>query len=147
MDSKQNKQLVMKAYEMYKNKDIQGVLAMLDDRVEWLGFESDFIPFAGTHHGRDQVAQFFGKLEQAQDVVRFEPQNFIADGDKVAVTGVASWHVKSTGRTYDSPWAHVFTLRDGKIMRFEQYNDTAQAEAAFRPGQEAGVAQQRQAPH
>jgi ketosteroid isomerase-like protein len=132
MDTRQNKQLVMQAYDMYRNKDIKGILAMVDDQVEWIGNDSDYIPFAGSHHGRDQVAQFFSKLEQAQDVIRFEPQNFIAEGDKVVVTGAASWHVKSTGQTYDSPWAHVFTLRDGKIARFEQYNHTAD-QAAFHP--------------
>ncbi|HEV7814298.1 MAG TPA: nuclear transport factor 2 family protein [Janthinobacterium sp.] len=147
MDTKQNKQLVMQAYEMYKNKDIKGILALCDDKVEWIGPESEFIPFAGSHHGKDQVAQFFSKLEQAQDIVRFEPQDFIAEGDKVAVTGAAAWHVKGTGQTYDTPWAHVFTLRNGKIARFEQYPHTAAAEAAFRPAQAAGASQTKPMQH
>jgi ketosteroid isomerase-like protein len=147
MDTSQNKQLVMRVYEMYKNKDIKGILALCDEKIEWIAPDSDYIPFAGSFHGRDQVAQFFSKLEQSQDVIRFEPQNFIAEGDKVAVTGAASWHAKSTGLTYDSPWAHVFTLRDGKIARFEQYSHTAAAEAAFRPTQATGVSQQRPMRH
>jgi ketosteroid isomerase-like protein len=147
MDTTQNKQLVMRVYEMYKNKDIKGILAQCDDRVEWIGLESDYIPFAGSYHGKDQVAQFFSKRDQSQDVINFEPQNFIAEGDKVAVTGASSWHVKSTGLTYDSPWAHVFTLRDGKIARFQHYDHTAAAEAAFRPTQATGVSQQRPMPH
>jgi uncharacterized protein len=147
MDTKQNKQLVMQAYEMYRNKDIKGILALCDDKVEWIGQESEFIPFAGRHHGKDQVAQFFSKLEQSQDAIRFEPRDFIADGDKVAVTGGAAWHVKATGQTYDSPWAHVFTLRNGKIVRFEQFNHTAAAEAAFRPAQGAGASQAKPMRH
>ncbi|HZV65375.1 MAG TPA: nuclear transport factor 2 family protein [Telluria sp.] len=147
MDTKQNKQLVMHAYEMYKNRDIKGILALCDDKVEWMGPESELIPFAGNHHGKDQVAQFFSKLEQAQDAVRFEPHDFIADGDKVAVTGDAAWHVKGTGQTYEGPWAHVFTLRNGKIARFEQYVHTAAAEAAFRPAQTASAAQAKPLRH
>ncbi len=147
MDSKQNKQRVMQAYDMYRNKDIAGILAMVDPQVEWVGYDSDYIPFAGSHHGKDEVAQFFQKLDAAQEVLRFEPRNFIAEGDKVAVTGTGSWRVKATGQSYDSPWAHVFTLRDGKIVRFEQFNHTAAAEAAYRSGQGAGVAQPRPAQH
>ena len=141
MDTKQNKQLVMQAYEMYKNKDIKGILALQDEKVEWISPESDYIPFAGSYHGRDQVAQFFSKLEQAQDAIQFEPQTFIAEGDKVVVTGIASWHVKATGQTYDNPWAHIFTIRDGKIIRLQQYNHSAAAEAAFRSPQVAGMSQ------
>jgi ketosteroid isomerase-like protein len=141
MDTKQNKQLVMQVYDMYKNKDIKGILALQDEKVEWISPESDYIPFAGNYHGRDQVAQFFSKLEQTQDAIKFEPQNFIAEGDKVAVTGISSWTVKATGQSYDNPWVHIFTLRDGKIVRLEQYNHTAAAEAAFRPTQAAGASQ------
>lgn len=38
------------------------------------------------------------------------------------------------GRTYDSPWVHVFPLRDGKVARFQDYHDTAAGERAYRPG-------------
>jgi len=147
MDSKQNKQIIRQAYDMYMRKDIEGILALLDDKVEWTGYDSDYIPFAGTHHGKDQVAQFFSKLEQAQEALRFEPAQFIAEDDKVAVTGTASYHVKATGKDYDSPWAHVFTVRDGKIVRFQQFNHTGAAETAYRPGQAAGVSGQRPAQH
>jgi ketosteroid isomerase-like protein len=139
MDTKQNKQLVMQAYEMYKNKDIKGILALQDDEVEWISPESEYIPFSGGYHGRDEVAQFFSKLEQAQEVIQFEPRTFIAEGEKVVVTGISSWHVKATGQTYDNPWCHIFTIRDGKIIRLEQYNHTAAAEAAYRSTQAAGV--------
>ncbi len=138
MDTKQTKQVVMQAYQAYKDKNIKGILNLCHDDVDWISTESDYIPFAGPHHGRDQVAQFFSKLEQSQDNLQFEPQTFIAEGDKVAVSGISRWLVKSTGLTYDNPWVHIFTLRDGKIARFEQHNHTAAAEAAFKPTQGAG---------
>lgn len=141
MDTKQTKQLVMQAYQMYKDKNIKGILSLLDDKIEWIGQDSDYIPFAGGFHGKDEVAHFFSKLEQSQDVVKFEPQIFIAEGDKVAVTGISTWTVKATGQTYDNPWVHIFTIRDDKIARFEQHNHTAAAEAAFKPTQAAGISQ------
>ena len=47
--------------------------------------------------------------------------------------GDANWLAKLTGRSFDSPWVHVLTIQDGKIARFEAYNDTAPAERAFCP--------------
>lgn len=140
MDTSQTKQLVMQAYQCYRTHDIRGILSLLDENIEWIGPDSDTVPFAGQFHGKDQVAQFFSMLDQAQDVILFEPQNFIAEGDKVAVTGDSRWGVKATGLTYDSPWVHIFTLRDGKITRFEQHSHTAAADAAYRAGQGAGQA-------
>ena len=147
MDTKQAKQLVMQAYEFYKDKNINGILSLVDDKVEWIGPESDYVPFAGQFHGKDQVTQFFSKLEQTQEAINFEPQNFIAEGDMVAVTGISSWRVKATGQTYDNPWAHIFTVRDGKIVRFEQHAHTAATEAAFRPAQGAPTAAEKPMRH
>jgi uncharacterized protein len=133
MSSQTNKQLVMQAYQLFKDNDIKGMLALYADDIEWHGVESELIPFSGVYRGREQVGRFFSELAQAQDVMMFEPQTFIAEDDKVAVTGRSSWRVKSTGQKYDNPWAHVFTVRDGKVVSFVQYNDTAAAEAAYRP--------------
>jgi hypothetical protein len=33
--------------------------------------------------------------------------------------------VKSTGKKFDSEWAHVFTIKGGKIKRFQEFYDTA----------------------
>jgi ketosteroid isomerase-like protein len=123
----------MEGYKRFLNKDLEGVLERFSEDVEFVGPELDCTPFAGCYHGKDEVRQYFAKLDAAQEAMRFEPTAFIAEDDKVAVTGSATWHVKSTGLDYSSPWAHVFTVRDGKVTRFEQYVDTAATEHAFRP--------------
>ena len=135
MSTQENKQLVTQGYQMFKNKDIRGLLELYADEIEWIGNESDHIPFAGTYRGKSQVAEFFSDMEQAQEVIQFEPRTFIAEGDKVVVTGDAKWLVKATGLQYENPWVHVFTVRDGKVVRFQHYGHTAAAEAAFRPSQ------------
>jgi ketosteroid isomerase-like protein len=140
MDTKQTKQLVMQAYQAYADKNIKAILNLCHDDIDWVSSESDYIPFAGHFYGKDEVAQFFSKLEQSQDNLLFEPRNFIAEGDKVAVSGVSRWRVKATGQTYDNPWVHIFTVRDGKITRLEQHNHTAAAEAAYKPTQGIGQA-------
>jgi ketosteroid isomerase-like protein len=133
MNAQQNKQLVMEGYRRFQNKDIEGVLERFAEDVEWVGPELDSAPFSGNYHGKDEVRRFFVDLDAAQEATRFEPTAFIAEDDKVAVTGTATWHVKSTGLDYSSPWAHVFTVHDGKVTRFEQYVDTAATEHAYRP--------------
>ncbi|QAU33715.1 nuclear transport factor 2 family protein [Janthinobacterium sp. 17J80-10] len=133
MDSQQNKQMVLRGYELFQAGDIQELLQLFSDDIEWIGSPVEFVPFSGNHHGKQEVAEFFMEMDSAQEAELFEPQDVIAEGDKVVVTGNSKWIVKATGQSYDSPWVHVFTIQDGKIIKFQEYNDTAAGRAAFLP--------------
>ncbi|MES2019423.1 MAG: nuclear transport factor 2 family protein [Pseudomonadota bacterium] len=134
MSAAENKTLVMEGYRQFQSGDIQHLLERYHDDAEWTGPESDLAPFAGKFHGRQGIAQFFSKLADSVQPIRFQPLTVVAEGDSVVVTGEASWRVKSTGRSYDSAWVHVFTLREGKVATFQSYYDTAACEKAFQPG-------------
>ena len=45
--------------------------------------------------------------------------------------GTYRWRVKKNGREYGGEWAHVFTVRDGRIAGFHEYMDSAAAVAAY----------------
>ena len=134
MNTQENKQVVMEGYRDYQNGNIQNLLDRYHEDAEWSTPESELIPFSGNFHGKSGIAQFFAKLDAAVQTIRFEPKQFIAEGDQVVVTGEASWLAKPTGRAYDSAWIQVFTLRDGKVARFVSFYDTAASERAFQPG-------------
>ena len=40
----------------------------------------------------------------------------------------------TTGREWESDFAHVLSVRDGKVTRFQEYADTAALADAFREG-------------
>ncbi|MEQ8497646.1 MAG: nuclear transport factor 2 family protein, partial [Gammaproteobacteria bacterium] len=61
----------------------------------------------------------------------FTPDEFLADVDKVVVTGHLNLDAIATGRTIDSDFVHVITLADGKWTRFRDFMNTAIAVAAF----------------
>jgi ketosteroid isomerase-like protein len=89
------------------------------------------VSFSGGRNGRERVGGFFNDLADSQESVSFEPREFVAQGDKVIALGTYRWRVKKTGREYGGDWAHVFTVRDGKIAGFHEYMDSAAAHAAF----------------
>lgn len=134
MKAQQNKQVVMEGYREYQQGDIQNLLDRFCEDAEWSTPESELLPFSGNFHGKSGIRQFFAEFDAAVQTTRFEPKQFIAEGDTVVVTGDAHRLAKATGRAYDSSWVHLFTLRDGKVARFEEFSDTAAIERAFRPG-------------
>ncbi|HEX8773906.1 MAG TPA: nuclear transport factor 2 family protein [Pyrinomonadaceae bacterium] len=129
--SEQNKQLVRQAYDRFQSADIGALLGLLSDEVEWQLPDTENVPFSGKRSGREAVGQFFQSLAESQDVLQFEPREFIAEGDKVVSLGQYRWRVKATGREYGGDWVHVFTIRDGKIAGFQEYMDTAAAASAY----------------
>ena len=61
-------------------------------------------------------------------------REFVAQGDKVVVLGHYVWHVKATGKEWESDFVHALSVRDGKMTRFQEYTDTAAFGDAFREG-------------
>lgn len=90
------------------------------------------MPTAGIRRGHQQVAQFFTALDELFEFERFEPKQFIAQGEQVVVLGADTAKVKATGKVLTEEWAHAFTIRDGKIAAFREYIDTAEVVAELR---------------
>jgi uncharacterized protein len=134
MSEQENTGLVQQAYGHFQNGEIPQVLDLLSEDVEWLFPELEGVPVARNWHGREQVGQFFQTLADTQEVRQFEPREFVAQDDKVVALGHYAWHVKSTGREWESDFAHVFTIHDGKVTRFQEYTDSAALAEAFGEG-------------
>jgi ketosteroid isomerase-like protein len=115
--------VVRKGYDAFGRGDIPGLLALLDDQVVWTTPGPPEVPFAGTRRGPSAVAQFFQTLASVVDIVRFEPRQFIAQGNQVVVLGDDTAQVKATGTSLDFRWTHVFTVRNDKIVAFEEYGE------------------------
>ena len=60
------------------------------------------------------------------------PHEFVVQGDKVVALGQYSGTYKITSKRFSAPFAHVWNLRNGKVVRFRQYTDTAVVQNALR---------------
>jgi ketosteroid isomerase-like protein len=133
MPDQNSLQIVKEAYSTFKNGDIQSLLNLMAEDISWfLPGNPEVIPFAGRRQGIQQVREFFSTLVANQDFIRFEPREFIGQGGKIVALGSYEWLIKSSGRTYGCDFAHVFTVRDGKIIAFQEFYDTEVVANAFR---------------
>lgn len=132
MNEQDNLNSVKKIYDAFKHGDIQTILNMLTDDVDWYvpGPPSD-IPFAGHRHGKAQVQEFFNSIEETQEVKKFEVKKLVAQGDTVAGIIDFECRIKQNGNILGSDIAHFFTFRDGKVSNFQQFDDTLLTEMAY----------------
>jgi uncharacterized protein len=132
MNEQQTTQAVKESFAAVGRGDIPGLLETLTDDVEWVVPGPSVVPMTGKHRGKEGVSRYYGLLKERIDVLQFEPREFCAQGDTVVVLGVFRGRVKATDRVYESDWALVYTVRDGKISRCREYYDTAAQVTAFR---------------
>ena len=129
MSVKENVQIVKDAFAAFGRGDIQGVLALLAEDIEWI-VPGEGLPLAGTYRGHAAVASFFQKVLEMFEYSSVEPREFLAEADRVLVVGFESGRVKATNRTFEAHWVIAFTVRNGKVTNVRDYIDTlAQARA------------------
>jgi ketosteroid isomerase-like protein len=99
--------------------------------VEWIETEAGNIPTHGTFASPQEVLEnVFAKVPERFEQFELRPELWIEAADDVVVTGrvVARTHAD---RKLDAPYAHVFSFRDGKVSRNDNFHDTALWAAAL----------------
>src|SRR5438046_78675 len=71
------------------------------------------------------AGSFFERIRSTVEVKEFKVARMIADGDTVAVFGSERFLVKRTGKEWAVDWVKVHEVRNGRIVRFREYTDTA----------------------
>jgi ketosteroid isomerase-like protein len=86
-----------------------------------------------TYRGPEGVRRYFDSFYEAVDEVRFEPEQFIARGDRVVVPTRVLVRGRGSGAEVTQRVTQVWTLRDGRAIRLDVYPTLADAlEAAGR---------------
>ena len=129
----QNTALVQQIYAAFGRGDIAAIVNEMADDVDWHAVvgAGPNVPTHGPRRGRKEVTKFFDQVATNLDFKRFEPQEFVAEGDKVIALGYYEGIAKPTGRGFKSEWVMVFTIQNGKVTRFREFADAVAITAAF----------------
>ena len=116
-------QLLERTYEAFGRGDVPAVLSAFTDDIDWRLAEG--MPYGGPYRGPQEVAEkVFAKVMEDVPDFGVTPEEYISDGEKVAVVIRYSGTGKDSGRELDLQLVHVWDFRDGKLSRFRQFIDT-----------------------
>jgi len=91
--------------------------------ISWT--EAKGFPYAGTYIGLDAITKnVFSRLATEWTNYKIVPDGYLADGDKVVAYGTYSGTNNKTGKAFTARVAHLWKLKDGKIVSFEQFVDS-----------------------
>ncbi len=109
------------AYEMYGH----------GDRAEAATyFASDFVmnPIEeGPSYGLDSIRDNFEQWASAWEDLEVTAEEFLDAGDRVVVTARHRGRGRGSGVTVDARFYEVYTLRDGKVIRADEYAERTEA--------------------
>ena len=118
-----NLDVVRGVYQAFAVGDIPSVLGALSPNVQWT--EAAGGPYGGVSIGPNAVLEnVFMRIGPEWDGFAAVPSEFIADGSTVVALGEYSGTYKATGKSFNTPFAHVWKFDGGKAASFSQYTDT-----------------------
>jgi uncharacterized protein len=121
-----NLALVGTAYNNFAKGNVDGILASCAPDVVWIsgGSREDF-PTFGRREGIDGAGSFFADVAKYDQITNFEVRSLHAADGKVVALGHYAITATATGKPFESEWAHVYTIVDGKVARFQEFTDSA----------------------
>ncbi len=132
------KQQLMVAYQAWHDSRGQAVdawLPLFDDDVviRSLADGGAGMEFSAPRRGIGNAEQFLKDVTRDWEMLHFTPEEIIREGDHVVMRGKCGWRFKATGKEVESVTIQFWKFRDGKVIEFSEFYDTAKAFAATQP--------------
>ena len=134
----ENVKILRKGYEIWhaSKAGADGVAhwmdLMSDGEISWSSLAGGVagLEFTRCCRSKQEVLRYFVEMTRDWEMLSYTAQEFVAQGDRVVMLGHCAWKNRKTGKTASTPKADVIRLRDGKIVEFMEFYDTAVAIAA-----------------
>jgi hypothetical protein len=122
-------EIVRSFYAKLAAGDAAGALRLMDADIEWITMWD----YKVEGRGPERVAEgLFKPLMAEWSSFALDPTEFIHDDDTVVSLGRFTGVHAKTSKRADAAYAHVWTVKGGKVTRFRQYIDTLAIAAARR---------------
>ena len=138
--AQQNTDTVHAIYEAFGRGDIPFVASVMDPQIEWNEAENFLYADRNPYIGLPAILEgVFGRIAAEWDGFSVVPEEILGSGETAVAFGRYRGTFKQTGKAVNAQFVHVFRFQGGKVVRFQQYTDTAQFRDAAGHGQSASA--------
>jgi ketosteroid isomerase-like protein len=123
--SAKNERPVRLFAEAVTSYDPEAAVALCDPEIEFLSI----LAVSGrAYHGHDGIRQYFRDVSSAWAEWRVEVHRVAPGADgRVAIVMTMHFRGRESGAALAERTGHVWTLRDGKLLRNDPYRDSDEA--------------------
>lgn len=119
-----NLEIVKSTYEGKTSEENGANLAKYaSENIAWT--EAKGFPYGGTYIGLENITRnVFARLGSEWIDYKFTPEDYVSTDDTVVAYGTYSGTYKKTNKPFSARVAHIWKLKDSKIISFEQFVDS-----------------------
>ena len=133
-----NVETLRKAYSAWaesKGANIQCWMSIIADdaRLTSLAEGASELAFTHARSGKSEILQYLEGLTADWEMIFYRIDEFIAQGDRVVALGSTSWRNKKTGKVVLTAKADIWRMRNGMVVQFSEFYDTAKLIAPATP--------------
>jgi ketosteroid isomerase-like protein len=130
MGAAENKKLIQDMFAELSKGNAPAFLNALADDVRFTIIGTT--KYSGTCNGKQELINkvLTPLTAQLEGGLTITPENFIADGDFVAMQARGKSTTKS-GKPYNNTYCQVFRIANGKVQELTEYLDTELVTSAF----------------
>jgi ketosteroid isomerase-like protein len=123
-----NIEFIKGMYAAFAQGDVATVLGAMDEKIEWNEAEGNPYNLGHPFIGPSQVVEgVFARVMNDIEGFEIHPERFIGQESTVVMLGrYRGVKAHATGKPLDAQAVHVWDIRDGKVVGFQQYVDTLQ---------------------
>jgi ketosteroid isomerase-like protein len=124
--SEENVEVVRRIYEAAARRDPETIFALYGSDVE-LDATRLGVGDLGVYHGHDGLRRLFADLHEAWGRIDYDYEELLDAGEQViSVVARHAWG-RASGVEIERPFALLWTLRDGKVVRVVWFLSRAEA--------------------
>ena len=114
------REVVDRMFDAFASGDVEKFVATVSEDTVWIYHGTQIIP-AGVFKKKEGVKTFFSNIMERTEIIVFEPQEFIVEGNKVVVLGREHQKVKRSGRELKQKWVQIYTIENELITKMEEF--------------------------
>jgi ketosteroid isomerase-like protein len=126
-------QTIQNMYDSFAKGDVEAVLSMMSKDIEWNEAENFPYDDGNPYVGPDAIlGGVFARLAEEWEYFKLADLQVMGmENDMVLGTGRYQAKHKKTGKEINAQMAHLWHLKNGKVIKFQQYADTKQVSEAI----------------
>lgn len=119
--------------DTFFSKDVDKTLECLTDDVIWKVQGAADVPTVGVRHGKEEVRAWMALFPAHFEPLEFNIARTFENGDQVVMTGHFKHRILDTGRVFESDFAAICSVRDGKVSAYNFLEDSYALWRSFQP--------------
>jgi ketosteroid isomerase-like protein len=119
--SQENVEIVREVHEAINARDEEALTRLLDPEIVWI--QNPNAPDPGALHGHGGVRELRAMVDDSFEDVHLDAETFLDHGDTVVALGYMRARGRGSGVEIREARAWVWSLRDGRVIRHQTFDD------------------------